>query len=226
MKKNKKNMLLFGASSDVGYEIVNELSSSYTIYGTKYKGNTFGLNQELTCDIRKLEDIDAVINKIPALDVVVFSSFPEILNDSKDFEGYLKAEPFLRGYMYAITQIITKKLNHSGKIINILGQSVDHGLVGAPYMGMIFAAINNFSKAVNAKYGRKGEFAIYDLLMGPIDTKMWDRVPLQVVQDNKYKTNSFIKPSIVASYVAQILKHAIGPTKIVLDGFYSLPNKV
>lgn len=223
----KKNILLFGASSDVGEKIIEELKEEYNIYGTKYQGNIKNnLINKQKCDIRNLEDIDKVYSKTPSLDAVIFSSFPEILEDAKDFEGYLKAEALLKGYMYAITKAMNGQLNPNGKIINILGQCVNHGLVGAPYMGMAFAAMHNFSKSVNAKYGRNEEFAIYDLLMGPIATKMWDRVPGQVVNDNKQKTNSFVDPAIVASYVNQILKHPIGPTEIVIDGFYSLPNKV
>jgi len=221
----KKNLLIFGGSSDVGSKIIEELSNEYNIYATKNKGEIiFPVKRKYLCNLNKFEDIDLIIEDIPLLDAVIFSAFPEILEDSKDFEGYLKSESLLRGYMYAMTSLMKNKLKHGGKIINILGQSVNYGLPDAPYMGMAFAAMHNYAKSVNAKYGRRGDFAIYDLLMGPINTKMWNRVSGDIRESWKEKTNNFVKPTIVASYVKQILKHDIGPTEMVIDGFHSLPK--
>jgi len=222
----KKNLLLFGGSSDVGEAIIKELSNDYNIYATRNTGKIFSkVKQTFLCNLRKLKDIKEVVKNVPSLDAVVFSTYPEILNDAKDFNGYLKTETLLRGYMYAMTEVINEKLKKGGKIINILGQSANNGLPDAPFMGMGLAAIHNYSKSVNATYGRKGDFAIYDILMGPMNTKMWDRIPGKITKDWRDNSKEFVNPNIPAKYVKQILENSIGPTEIIIDGFYSLPRQ-
>ncbi|MEX0920741.1 MAG: SDR family oxidoreductase [Candidatus Pacearchaeota archaeon] len=220
-----KKVLIFGTSSDIGNEIAKKLKGGYEVYGTRFKGEpNVNISEEYVCDITSLEEIDKVYSNVGGLDAIIFSCMPELLSPVTDFEGYLKAEKFLEGHVYALTEGI-KKLNKGGKIITISGSSADMGLPAAPYMGANFAYLSNLTKSSNAINGRKSKFSMYDLQVGPVDTKMWERVPLKPKEDWETNSKGFISPEIVADYARQILKYDIAPTKIVIDNFYNLPGK-
>lgn len=221
---NDKHILLFGGSSDVGEAIIKELPE-YNIHATKHTGNIRApVTQELSCDITNLESIDEVLKKTPSLDAIIFSAMPENLTPIQDFTGYLQAEKFLRGHVYALTQAIPK-LNTKARVITISGQSADNGLPQAPYMAANFSYLHNLSNSSNAKNARKETFSMHDIQAGPINTKMWDRIPQTTTKDYlAAREESFVQTKTIAQYVRTILEADVAPTKLVVDNYYSLPK--
>lgn len=216
--KHKMNILIFGASSDIGKSIIDNVDSKHHIYGTKNKGSiNRNLTKEICCDITKLEDINEVYESVPGLDVIIFSSMPEFLEPLTDFEEYKKSEKFLRGHVYALQEGL-KRVSKNGKIIIMSGQSSDYGLPIAPYMGANFSYLSNLAKTYNSKSDGP---VIHEFQLGPIDTKIWDRVSEKHQKDFGGQ-GIFIKPETVANYVNLILNQEVVPTKLILDNFYSL----
>ena len=210
-----KNILIFGGSSDIGQEIIKVLDQRNIIATYNKNRPANNLAKLLKCDLTKKADIDKVYNSIETLDEVIFSSMPEILNEINDFQGFEYANELLKGHIYALTRSM-EKLNAGGKIITMSGQSADNGLPAAPFMAANMAYMNNLAKSNNAF----NKIKMCDFQLGPVDTKMWDRVSEE--KKDLYGRDNFIKPEIIANYIKTILDQEIMPTKIILDGYYSL----
>ncbi len=212
-----KNLLLFGGSSDIGESIINNVSNR-NIFVTYNKGEVKqDCVNKIKCDITNKNDLDKVYESINNLDEIVFSAMPEFLQGVNDFTGYEESEKLLRGHIYALTQGL-KKINEHGKIIMMSGQSADNGLPAAAYMGANMAYMNNIAKSHNSL---SENIHMCDVQLGPVDTKMWNRV----LPDNKTTyggKESFMNPDDVAKYVSFILNQEVMPTKIILDNYYSL----
>ena len=223
--KIKMKALIFGGTSDIGYALT-EILEEYTKY-TTYFSNAERARKSLArdyfkCDITDPNQIESVFDNFSSLDLIVTCAFPFIESDSLSFEGYLRVEPYLRGHVL-ITSLGAKKMNKGGKIINLLGQSADHGLPGAAHYGASFAYLENLGKSINAEYGRAGNVSVHNLLLGPVDTKLWKDVPRSERERFEKKVVKFLDPWEIARLIRHIALSKVGPTKLVLDGFYSLP---
>lgn len=219
----KKRALVVGGGSDIGFAICKELFVDYDIISTFY--NTEKSDSRFTnvkCNLKSLSSIDNLFDHFDTLDLLVTSAFPFIETDPLKFEDFTKIDKFLRGHIYLFTKA-AEKLKKKGRIINILGQSVDSGLPVAPHYGASFSYIDNLTKSINATYGRRGILSMHNILLGPVDTKLWNSVSIKDREHFEGRVISFINPEQVAKEVLHISKAEIPPTKYILDGFYSLP---
>lgn len=219
-----KNALVIGGRSDMGKAIIQKLQSDYTIY---YTYNTLKENlpegNRLQLDITNVEAIEKTFELIGNLDLVVTAAFPYINTDLASFDDYERIEKFLRGHV-AIFTLAKKHLNKGGLLVNLLGQSADFGLPSAPHYGASFAYIDNLAKSYNARYGRAGEMKVFNLQLGPVETSLWAGVSTDERKYFEDKVLSFIQPDEVAELVYNIAQMKVVPTKLVLDGFFSLPE--
>lgn len=219
-----KKALIIGGGSDMGRAIIERLRPYYSIC---YTYNTFkeDLPKDVCfqLDITNADAIKKVFEQVGELDLIVTAAFPYINTDPASFDDYLKIERFLQGHV-AIFTLAHQYLNKGGLLVNLLGQSADHGLPSAPHYGASFAYIDNLAKSYNAKYGRAGEMKVFNLQLGPVETSLWAGVSHQERNYFEKKVSSFIDPSEVAELVYNIAQMKVTPTKLVLDGFFSLPD--
>lgn len=221
--KKEKNAIIFGGSSDIGVGIIHALEKHYNINYTYYSNKQVDVkHKSFKCDLRDIENIQNIFDELSDIDLIVTSSFPFISTDPLNFTHYIEIESFLKGHIKIICEG-AKKLNKGGKIINILGQSADYGLPSAPHYSASFSYLDNMSKSINATYGRKGVFSIHNLLLGPVETKLWNGVSDGEREAFNKRVVKFTLPKQIGQEVLHIASSEVGPTKIVLDSFYSLP---
>lgn len=224
-----KKALVFGGSSYIGSMITKKLAfGDHVVHDTYFDHSErciYGLGKDIVhhhCDIRDLNQVHDLIKEVGELDVLVTAAFPWCASDNFDFQGgYLLAEKFLRGHVFAICEVI-KIMRKGGKIINILGQCVDKGLPGGAFYSASYAFLHNLSMSINAREGREGKIFSYDLLLGLVSTPAWESLPEEVLQPYREKMFEFIEPAAVADVVKFIVDSRVGPTKFKLDAFYSL----
>lgn len=217
-----KNVLIFGGASDIGKAIVSEFHPDYAVVSTYFNSEEVAKTlpgKVIRCDITNLGNIEKVFDQVPTLDLMVTSSFPFLENNNLDFLGYLRAEAYLRGHVYAFTQA-AKKMNKGGKIFNILGQCVERGLSGGAFYSAAFAYLHNYGNSINAKEGKAKELSICDILLGPVDTREWDGLSEEVVARYKQKVAGFIDPKQVARTVKFLAEEEITPSTFKLDAYY------
>ena len=214
----KKKCLIIGGGSDIGRAIVNTLQNDYEIIWT-YCSTIIDLpGKSMRCDLTDMEQIKELFSKIDKLDLLVTSAFPFMEYDNFDFDGYLKAETFLRGHVLAMTLAARKMTD--GKIVNILGQCVERGLPGAAFYSAAFAFLHNFGSSINGREGKMGKVAVCDLLLGPVNTREWQGVSATVVERYMSKVRDFISPQQVANTVKFLASQRILPSTFKLDAYY------
>lgn len=223
-KEMAKKVLIIGGGSDMGHAIIKKLSEEYTIHYTYNtakdslpKGNSYQL------DLRNTDAINRLFETVGSIDMVVTAAFPYINTSLDSLDDYIMMEQFLRGHV-AIFTLAKKYLNKGGLLVNLLGQSADYGLPSAPHYGASFAYIDNLAKSYNARYGRTGEIKVFNLQLGPVETSLWAGVSDSERKYFENKVQAFIQPQEVAELVYHVAQMKVIPTKLVLDGFFSLPE--
>ena len=120
-------------------------------------------------DITKKDELDEIASKIENIDYLInnagVNSLKRVFDDSKiDFEVNLF------GTLNSC-QILSKKLNKNGSIINITSILA---LINLPIMGLYCAsksALHSLTQAFRAEL-QKENIKVYEVLPGPIDTNM------------------------------------------------------
>lgn len=219
----ERNVLIFGGSSNIGSAIINELTTDYNIYFTYFSNKNTSKKitcEKFYCDFRNLENILDVVKNVPSLDLVVTSGFPFIKSKAQDFDKYLETEKYLQGHVFLISSLINKnKMRKNSKIIDILGQCAERGFKEGVYYAASFSFLNNLSKSINSS--KEYNFSICDVLLGAVDTKIWEEVPKDI-RERYSQRGKFVSTNEVAKYVKNIALSENVPTKFVLDGFYSI----
>jgi len=207
----------------MGRSIIERLGNEYEVYYT-YRSlkDTLPEGNSQQLDITQIADIEQVFNQVGPLDLIVTASFPYINTDLGSFDDYLKMEPYLRGYV-AIFTLANKHLTIGGLLVNLLGQSADFGLPSAPHYGASFAYIDNLAKSYNARFGRAGRMHVFNLQLGPVETSLWAGVSKDERKYFEDRVQAFIDPKEVAEVIYNVAQMKVIPTKMVLDGYFSLP---
>lgn len=212
-----------GAGSDMGHCIIERLCNEYEVYYTyRTKRDNLPAGVSFQLDITQVEDIEKVFAQIGSLDLIVAASFPYINTSLDSLDDYTMIERYLRGYV-AIFTLAKKHLNKGGLLVNLLGQSADYGLPSAPHYGASFAYIDNLAKSYNARYGRAGIMNVFNLQLGPVETSLWAGVSADERKYFEDRVQAFIDPKEVAELVYNVARMKVIPTKLVLDGYFSLP---
>lgn len=214
----KKNCLIIGGGSDIGSAVVRALHPDYEITWSYFNTQASLPGKSIKCDLTKLDQINNLFSQIQRIDLLVTAAFPFLECDNLDFNGYLQAELFLRGHVYAITHA-AKKMN-DGKIFNILGQCVERGLPGGAFYSGAFAFLHNLGNSINAREGKAGKISVCDLLLGPVDTREWSGLSEEVVNRYKQKVRDFINPEQVAETIKFLASQKILPSTFKLDAYY------
>jgi len=215
----KKTCLVIGGGSDIGAEIVKILDKDYNVTWSYF--NTFrseSPGESVKCDLRDTEQIDYLFSQVENLDLLITASFPFLECDNFDYQGYLEAEAFLRGHVYAIIE--AKKRMENGKIFNILGQCVERGLPGGAFYSGAFAFLHNWGNSINGREGKSGKAAVCNLLMGPVNTREWDGLSEEVVNRYKEQVADFIDPKEIAETIKFLASKKTLPSTYKWDGYY------
>lgn len=208
----------------MGRAIINKISKDYTVWFTynTLRDNLLDGNR-LQLDIRDVASISNTFKEVGELDLIVTASFPYINTSLDSLDDYQMMEPYLRGHVAIFTHA-SQYLKAGGLLINLLGQSADYGLPSAPHYGASFAYLDNLSKSYNARYGRNGKMKVVNLQLGPVETSLWSGVSAEERKYFENKVQAFIDPEQVATMVSQLAEMKVVPTKVVIDGFFSLPE--
>ncbi|NTW13444.1 MAG: hypothetical protein HGA31_00240 [Candidatus Moranbacteria bacterium] len=137
--------------------------------------------------------------------------------DNLDFEGYLAVRPFLDAHVYVICSAKTM-MAYGGRIINMLGQSVERGFPGCAFNAGAFAFLHNLGKSINSKEGREGRLFVCDFLLGPVETRIWNGHPTEK-EEFRSKVSRFISPQEVANAVVIQAGKDILPGSYVFDTY-------
>jgi NAD(P)-dependent dehydrogenase (short-subunit alcohol dehydrogenase family) len=219
----KKKCLVFGGGSDIGSEIVQLLDSQgYEVIWTYYSTKREQPGLSIRCDIRAPDcaEVDDVFRGFDGeLDAVVTAAFPFLESSSLSFKGYVDAEEFLRGHVYIMTKA-AQRLSRGGRIINLLGQSIERGLPGAAFYAASFAFLHTLGQSINGFEGKQGRLAVCDLLLGPVETREWAGLSEEIIQRYRQRVAAFIQPKQVAATVAFLLEQPVMPTTFKLDAYF------
>ena len=221
----KGNALILGGTSDIGVSTIKTLKKYFQIYFTYYSNASRarrlpGIRYQ--CDVTNIAQVAEVFQKVPSLDLMVTAAFPYTPTNSLDYHGYREVEPYLRGHVAAIC-LASEKMKSGGKIINLLGQSAIYGMPGGAHYSASFAYLKILGDVINAEHGRKGKISVHNILLGPVDTKIWKNVSNSVIKKYRRRVQRFMSPQEVAEIIKQIALSEIGPTQLIYDAFYSLP---
>jgi len=219
-----KKAIIIGGGSDMGKAIIEKLSADYQITYT-YNTNKDNLpkGRSIQLDITNRQSLATFFTDQQNIDLIVTAAFPFIDTDPASFADYQKMEKFLSAHV-AIFTFAKEKLVHGGKLINLLGQSADHGLASAPHYAASFAYLENLGKSYNALYGREGSMMVHNLQLGPVNTSLWSGVTGEARELFEKKVNSFLTAQEVAELIHFLAQMRVVPTKLVWDSFCSLPN--
>ena len=208
----------------MGRAIIERLASEYEIFYTyRSPKNTLPLGTPFQLDITQTEAIEEVFVRVGEIDLVVTAAFPYINTALDSLDDYIKMEQYLRGHV-AVFTLARKHLKKGGLLVNLLGQSADYGLPSAPHYGASFAYIDNLAKSYNARYGRAGEMNVFNLQLGPVETSLWAGVSRDERKYFEDRVQAFIQPKEVAELIYNVAHMRVIPTKLVLDGYFSLPT--
>ncbi len=207
----------------MGRAIIERFGAEYEINYTYHSPRkTLPQGTSFQLDITKTEAIEEVFSQVGDIDLVITAAFPYINTDLGSLSDYIKMEQYLRGHV-AIFTLARKHLVKGGLLINLLGQSADCGLPSAPHYGASFAYIDNLAKSYNARFGRTGEMNVFNLQLGPVETSLWAGVSNNERKYFEDRVQSFIQPQQVADVIYNVAHMKVIPTKMVLDGYFSLP---
>ena len=218
-----KRVLVFGGGSDIGSAIVNKFAAEgHEAFWTYHSTKRDQPGKAISCDLTAPDqlEIDGVFRKAEGeLDLVVTAAFPFIQSSSLDFKRYLEAESFLRGHVYIMIKS-AERLVRDGRIINMLGQSVERGLPGGAFYAASFAFLHNFGNSLNAKEGKEGRLSVCDLLLGPVETREWMGLSPEVIGRYRSRVAKFITVGQVADTVMFLSQAPVMPSTFKLDAFY------
>jgi NAD(P)-dependent dehydrogenase (short-subunit alcohol dehydrogenase family) len=215
-----KKALVIGGSSDIGSAIVIALTlANYEVAWT-YCNTTRQENpgQGIFCDLRDMGQVKRLLSGMRDIDLMVTAALPFIPSENLDFEGYLAVRPFLDAHVYAITSAKTV-MSPGGRIINMLGQSVELGFSGCAFNAGAFAFLHNLGKSINSKEGQEGRLSICDFLLGPVETRIWNGHPEEKAAFLA-KAGRFIQPEEVAKTVLEYAGMEELPTVCVLNPYH------
>lgn len=220
-----KTLLVAGSSSDIGREIVyRAMDNGWQTVGTFNSTLPQG-HEVFHCDLKDSNSIDEFFRRLEGrkLDAVVMSSFPFLTSDPMDIDQANEAISLLAGHIRFLS-LATKRLASGGRIINILGQCVNSGLVEASHYSGAFAYMHNWAAAVNShpRYGKAGKVWITDLLLALVDT----RELYGMTDEDKDRYAASMLRLITAEEVAyQVFAQIESPfpvTSVMMDGGYNL----
>ncbi|NTW13426.1 MAG: SDR family oxidoreductase [Candidatus Moranbacteria bacterium] len=221
----QKKALVIGGGSDIGSAIVKALhAAGYDVVWTYF--HTFrpeNPGKGICCDLRDMEQVkvlfSGLFDDLRDFDLMVTAAIPFLESDNFDFGGYLAIRPFLDAHVYAITSA-KAFMSHGGRIINMLGQCVKKGLPGAPFYSGAFTLLHNLGKSINAVEGRAGELSVCDFLLGPVETREWDGLSEDMVNEYRSKVVRFISPKQIADTVVFTAIQEVMPNTCELDAYY------
>ncbi|MEY4723136.1 MAG: hypothetical protein RLZZ324_649 [Candidatus Parcubacteria bacterium] len=223
--------LVIGGGSDIGSAIVRELHArEHEVLWTYFSTERDQPGKGIRCDLTDLLQVRELFDSIGGdIRLMVTAAFPFLECGNLDFDGYDKAEAFLRGHVYATTRFGNAWRMREGKIINLLGQCVERGLPGGAFYSAAFAFLHNYGNSINAREAkahrgdaidRAKNLAVCDLLLGPVDTREWSGLSKEVVGRYEAKVSRFIAPEQVARTVAFLSEQDVMPSTFKLDAYY------
>lgn len=215
-----KKALVIGGGSDIGSEVVKALHAAgydvvWTYFHTDRPENP---GKSIRCDLQDMEQVKHLFADLKDIDLMVTAAIP-FLESNLDFDGYLAIRPFLDAHVYAIASA-KMFMSYGGRIINMLGQCVKKGLPGAPFYSGVFTLLHNLGKSINAVEGRAGELSVCDFLLGPVETREWDGLSEEMVNEYRSKVVQFISPKQIADTVVFTANQEVMPNTCELDAYY------
>lgn len=220
-----KTLLVAGSSSDIGKSIIFEgMERGWSTIGTHL--STLGQGHRVRpCDLSNDVSIDSFFTQLGCrtIDAVVMSSFPFLTADPMNIDQASQALKLLAGHIRFMS-LATQRLVENGRIINILGQCVNSGLVEASHYSAAFAYMHNWAAAVNShpEYGKKGKVWISDLLLALVNTRELDGM---TEEDKSRYTASMVRiieADDVANQVWSLIESPYPITSVMMDGGYNL----
>jgi short-subunit dehydrogenase len=181
-----KNILITGANGGLGQAFVKEILASKPnkLYCTARDISSLDNIKSLSecievveLDITNKESIDSVVSKIDSLDLLVNNA--GVNSNSRLFDtSFLDIEVNLKGTVNLTEALFEKLKDSKGVVVNITSILA---LVNLPIMGnysVSKSALHSFSQALRAEFKVFGG-EVYEVLPGPIDTKMTEGFPMQ-----------------------------------------------
>lgn len=216
--------LVIGGGSDLGRAIAKALQGEYQVH-VSYFSRPVDIPGATghRVDITDPTALSGLFEGLPPLDLIVTAAFPFLTTRLDAMEDYERSERFLRAHV-AIFSEAARRLSPGGKLINLLGQSCDHGLPSAPHYAASFAYLDNLAKSFNARFGREGRMQVHNLQLGPVETSLWSDVSPAEREHFAKRVLDFLRPDEVARMVAELARMRVLPTKLVWDSFFSLPH--
>ena len=220
-----KTLLVAGSSSDIGTEVVFEgMERGWSTIGTFY--STLGQAHEIyLCDLSDDDSIRSFFKKLGnrRIDAVVMSSFPFLTADPMNIDHSKQALALLDGHIQFMIKA-SERLVEGGRIINILGQCTNSGLVEAPHYSAAFSYMDNWSKSVNSHpdYGRKGKLWITNLLLALVETREIAGMTEEVKKGYAKSMTRLIQDTEVAQQVWSLIESPYPISSVMMDGGYSL----
>lgn len=220
-----KTLLVAGSSSDIGTQVVFEgMDRGWSTIGTHF--STLGQGHRVyPCDLSDDVSIDLFFTQLGKrkIDAVVMSSFPFLTADPMNIDQANQALKLLAGHIRFMS-LATQRLVEDGRIINILGQCVNSGLVEASHYSAAFAYMNNWAAAVNShpEYGKKGKVWISGLLLALVNTR---ELKGMTEEDKSRYWGSMVRiieATDVAHQVWSLIESPYPITSVMMDGGYNL----
>lgn len=222
----KKVVLVVGASSDIGFEVTNELmgNGNYVVIPTYYSKPHVNLpNTQLQLDLTEPQSVMNFTGQ--DWDAIVTTSFPFIEGDAHDMETFDQVQALLRGHMLLFSKVMERRTGPMSpmlRIVNILGQCVNRGIGTAAHYSAAFAYLHNWGKSVNASLGRANRVQVCDVLAGPVATRMWHGVSQETMIAYQGKVSQFNSPRAIAQRVVFELEQPVMATELLVESYYSL----
>ncbi len=188
---NNKTIFLTGANGGLGKAFIEELISfnPKKIYCAARDIKTLDQIKNLDkcietvqLDITDINSIKNVVSQVESLDILINNA--GINNNKRLFDdNFTEIEVNLKGTMN-LTKALFEKLQHSNaKVINITSILA---LINLPVMAdycISKSALHSFTQALRAELAQFG-CEVYEVLPGPMETKMTEGVPMPKAQPN------------------------------------------
>lgn len=220
-----KTLLVAGSSSDIGKAVVfRGMEKDWNTIGTYFSTQPQG-HEVFYCDLSSPDSIEAFFDQLGErkIDAIVMSSFPFLTSDPLNIVQANEAISLLSGHIRFLSLAI-RLLVDGGRVINILGQCVNSGLVEASHYSGAFAYMHNLAAAINShpKYGKTGKVWITDLLLALVDTRELNGM---TEEDKKRYTESMVRiitDEDVAYQVFALIESPYPISSEMMDGGYNL----